>query len=171
MFDTSYNPEGKFEQMERTIKYFSSILIWRQAEAGASVHMAGLVGNIPYFTIATKHSCRLLEHVFEANRYRVYLSHPISEARRCAAAGDQKLFNAWSTEVGNLADHLSSRGLAVWEPTTVDELRIRRIEVKLAAIPGQATMKMQVVLPRFLPRWPFARSDEILWTRLCLKTA
>jgi len=24
---------------------------------------------------------------------------------------------------------------------------------------------MQVVLPRFLPRWPFARSDEILWTK------
>jgi len=163
VFDKSSYPEGQFEQMERSVKNLSSILIWRQAEAGSSVHIAGLIGSIPHFTIATKHSCRLLEHVSKSNPYCVYISHPITEARQRAASGNQKLFDAWSKEVGNLADHLS-KDLAVWEPTTIDELRIHTKKVKLSSGSGQTTKEVEFAFPRFLPRWPFQRSDEILWT-------
>jgi len=160
VLDRSANPEGPFEQIESSVKNLSTVLIWRQAEGGSSVHMAGLLGSIPHFTIATKHSCRLLEHVFDANPYRVYLSHPISEARRLVASGNQGLFDEWSREIGNLADHLSKE-LPVWEPTTIDELRIRSTKVKLVS--GSEQPDTEIALPRFLPRWPFRRTDKFLW--------
>jgi hypothetical protein len=125
--------------------------------------LAGLLGGIPHFTLATKHRCRLLEQILQGNPRRIYLSHPISEARRRASMGDHELFEAWCAEVRSLADHLSTE-MAVWEPTTIDELRFRVTEVKLSGEEQHPPNKMDVALPRLLQRWAFRGVDEILWS-------
>lgn len=163
IFDHTDFPEDKFEQMQRCVRDLITTLIWRQAEAGASAHLASLIGNVPLFTLATKHRCRLLQRIFEMDVYPVYLSHPISEARRQAAAGDTKLFEEWAAEVGALADHLSSE-LGVWEPTTIDELRLQFVQV-IAPVDIDGTLEeTKVHLPRLLQRWPFGAIDDVLWS-------
>jgi hypothetical protein len=164
VFNQCLYPENKFDQIQRTIQHLVATLVWRQAEAGASAHMAGLLGGIPRFTVATKHRCRLLEQILEGDPHRVYLSHPITEARSKAALGDLELFQTWCREVESLADHLSTE-LAVCEPTKIDELRLRQIEIEVSAPPpGQLRPeKIQLAIPRLLPRWPFVGADKILW--------
>ena len=61
IFDHTDLPEEEFEQMQRYIRDLVTTLFWRQVEAGASAHLATLLGNIPLFTLATKHRCRLLQ--------------------------------------------------------------------------------------------------------------
>ncbi len=161
-FDQFSYPQDKFDQIQRTIQQLIGTLGWRQAEAGAGLNLAGLLGDIPHFTLATKHRCRLLEQIFEENPHRIYLSHPISEARRRAAMGDRTFFEAWCSEVRSLADHLS-RELAVWEPTTIDELRFCTTDVNLTCEEQDPPNKMDIDLPRLLQRWPFQGVDEILW--------
>ena len=164
IFDHTDFPEDKFEQMQRCIRDLMNILIWRQAEAGASAHLAGLLGNVPLFTVATKHRCRLLQRIFEMDVNPVYLSHPISEARKQATAGDKELFEKWAGEVGNLADHLSSQ-LGVWEPTMIDELRFQVVEVIAPADEDGTVNEITLHAPRLLLRWPFHRVDEFLWSQ------
>jgi len=164
IFDHTDFPEDKFEQMQRSVRDLITTLIWRQAEAGASAHLASLIGNVPLFTLATKHRCRLLQRIFEMdNIYPVYLSHPISEARRQAAAGDKELFGKWAAEVSALADHLSGE-LGVWEPTTIDELRLQFAQI-MAPVDKDGTLEeTKVHLPRLLQRWPFGAIDDVLWS-------
>ena len=164
IFDHTDFPEDKFEQMQRCIRDLVTTLIWRQAEAGTSTHLAGLFGNIPLYTVATKHRCRLLQRIFETDVRPVYLSHPISEARRQAAAGDTQLFKKWAAEVSTLADHLS-RKLGVWEPTTIDELRLHFVEVMTRADENGTLEETKVLLPRLLQRWPFGAVDDVLWSK------
>lgn len=156
-------PEDNFEQLQRCIRDLMSTLIWRQAEAGASIHLASLLNNIPLFTLATKHRCRLLQKLFETNVHPVYLSHPISEARKKAVAGDKKLFEDWAAEVGNLADHLSTK-LDVWEPTTIDELRLKLVQIVAPTEKGKLE-ETKMYIPRLLQRWPLGNADEILWSQ------
>jgi hypothetical protein len=162
VFDACSYPQIDFEQIQRSIEHLVATLVWRQAEAGATAHMAALLGNIPHFTVATKHRCRLLERILEGNAQRVYLSHPITEARSRAALGDLEFFTDWCKQVESLADLLSTE-LAVWEPTKIDELRFRQIEVTAPSQSQQRSEKIQLALPRLLPRWPFISAHNILW--------
>ncbi len=178
IFDESTYPGGEFEQVKRSIQYLISTLVWRQAEAGASAHLAGLLGEVPVLTVATKHRCRLLQQIFEREILPVYISHPISEARRAESKGNEKLFEDWSNLVNALADHLSV-GLAVWEPSTIDEWRIPSVGVrttlnivekgaddqkKISNNEGDKPKKIKVYLPRLLAHWPFGHVDEVLWS-------
>jgi hypothetical protein len=162
VFNECSYPENKFDQIQRTIQQLVAALVWRQAEAGATAHMAGLLGGVPHFTVATKHRCRLLEQIVKGSPHRIYLSHPITEARSKAALGDLETFRACCRDVESLADHLATE-LPVWEPTKVDELRLRFIEVERIPQGQERPEKTQVALPRLLPRWLFAGPDKILW--------
>jgi len=178
IFDEYTSPGGEFKQVKKSIQDLISTLIWRQAEAGASAHLAGLIGSVPVLTVATKHRCGLLHKIFEGNILPVYVSHPISEARRVRSEGNNKLFDDWSNWVSSLADHLSGE-LAVWEPTTIDEWMIPSVEVKAPPSKvGQGadvrekssnngddkSKKIKVYLPRLLERWPLGRVNEVLWS-------
>ncbi|HUT29192.1 MAG TPA: hypothetical protein VMX13_05305 [Sedimentisphaerales bacterium] len=179
IFDEYTSPGDEFKQVKKSIQDLISTLIWRQAEAGASAHLAGLLGSVPVLTVATKHRCGLLQKIFEGNILPVYLSHPISEPRRVRSEGNNKLFDDWSNWVSSLADHLSGE-LAVWEPTTIDEWMIPSVEVKAPpstagqrADVGQEnsingndkSKKIKVYIPRLLERWPLGRVDEVLWSK------
>ncbi|OHB77897.1 MAG: hypothetical protein A2Z25_07995 [Planctomycetes bacterium RBG_16_55_9] len=162
VFNECSYPESKFDQVQRTIQQLVAALVWRQAEAGTSSHIAGLLGGVPHFTIATKHRCRLLEQVLEGNPHRVYLSHPITEARSRAAIGDLDTFYTFCREVESLADHLATE-LPVWEPTKIDELRLRFTEVEELIQGQERSEKTRLALPRLLPRWLVGCLDKVLW--------
>jgi len=178
IFDKYTRRGNELRQIKKCIEELVGTLVWRQAEAGASAHLAGLLGGVPVLTIATKHRCGLLQKIFEGDISAVYLSHPISEARRAASQGNKKLFEDWSNLVNSLAGHLSVE-LAVWEPAKIDEWRIPCIDVKVhgcvleehvgnrkgqTVIENNNSRRIELYLPRLLERWPFGRVDEVLWS-------
>ncbi len=178
IFDKYTGRGNELRQLKQSIQELVSTLVWRQAEAGASAHLAGLVGSVPVLTVATKHRCGLLQKIFEGNILPVYVSHPISEARRVRSEGNNKLFDDWSNWVSSLADHLSHE-LAVWEPTTIDEWMIPSINIevpvdvlgeqvggrkKQGIIGNNNSKRIEVYIPRLLERWPFGRVEEVLWS-------
>ncbi len=179
IYDEYTYPGGEFKQVKKSIQYLVSTLVWRQAEAGASAHLAALLGNVPVLTLATKHRCGLLQKIFDGSISGVYLSHPISEARRLRSEGNTELFDDWSNRVSSLADHLSHE-LAVWEPTTIDEWMIPSINIevpvdvlgeqvggreKQGIISDNNSKRIELYLPRLLARWPFGRVEEVLWSK------
>ncbi len=179
IYDEYTYPGGEFKQVKKSIQYLVSTLVWRKAEAGASAHLAALLGNVPVLTLATKHRCGLLQKIFDGSISRVYLSHPISEARRLRSEGNTEPFDDWSNRVSSLADHLSQE-LAVWEPTTIDEWIIPSINIEVPVdvlgeqvgdrkkhgiISDNNSKRIELYLPRLLERWPFGRVEEVLWSK------
>lgn len=168
VFDSQSYPVDAFDQMEISIRQLQDILVWRQAEAGASSHLASVL-DVPCWTVATKHPRRILARIFDNNARVAYLSHSISEPRRQAARGADHFFSNLSQDLRNLSDQLSPE-LAVWEPTTIDELRIMSVEFGLPppnVAPDEfgksAAKKEKILLPRLSRRWPFRAANEILW--------
>ncbi len=150
---------NSYRQIQNGIRNLRNVLIWRQAEAGSSAHLASLMG-VPLWTVATKHPLGVLRKILKGNPHAAYVSHPISEPRRQAARGNRKCFEECSSEVSRLADLLSV-GLTPWEPTTIDELRI--MTVKFRNWKDSESKLEDMYVPRLSQRWPHRPEREILW--------
>jgi len=141
-----------WEYQSQTAEYLRLILEWREREIMLSQLYARSAGLARAYVVAAKHSLELLYNLIYAEELpRVYLSHPITEPRRLLASNaldHRNTASAFIDSVNQCAAAIRDQA-AVFEPTTIDEYRIRWQGSKV----------------HLADRWPIhQRHEQLFWT-------
>jgi hypothetical protein len=130
------------------LQCFHKLLTWRCLEAVMAEHLARTLGRVRFSLFGTKQRHGILKAWLEAESpHAVYVSHPISEARR---QFDDGKWPAFVQEVNGLPELLLSKDIVGISPTSIDEFRLAKEE------------GLQTLSGNLLPRWPLAAPTEAL---------
>jgi hypothetical protein len=149
------NDEQRFLNfIELTIFKLVEYIDWRQSEILLTDIFALHLG-VPSFIFSNKHPKQTLWKLIRNLEGSAYLSHPISEVRRSTEKDTDTSFFEYEkfenselySQIARIANHVRQQ-FPLIEPTTIDELRIKKIRIK------PKTKDEKLLLSTFLsPRW------------------
>lgn len=151
-----YHGFGGFVQ---ACKNLSQLVHWRASELAFAETFARCIG-CDHYVLALKHPVDTLGGLlFDHERPRAYLSHPITEPRRSLKAGDRETFDAFCEELELAAARLRAH-VTLFEPTAIDEFRFESLELPTPEEGKRDT----VYLPSLSVRWPIpAPGEDLAW--------
>ena len=157
LFDRTYAVGKGVEASLKHFGHLSQILQWRSVETLLTDHLAeGAFHTIRPSVLAVKHPLTVARQlIYSPGNHSIYLSHPISEPRRMEITHRVVEADGFIGEVNQVADALRQDAI-VFEPTTIDELRILQV-----ADPDDASITQRV--PKLLRRWRLAEAAFLLY--------
>ena len=120
-----------------------TVLDWRSKEVLAADWLAAS-RRLQHFVVAVKHSLETFHDLLYTPKMRLYLSHPITEARELANRGRIEEARRFALTIRDITERLRTK-YVVFEPTSIDELRLRGGETRPSS--------------RLDARWPFEMPD------------
>lgn len=155
---TATEPKLKVENLIlKTIDYLKQYITWRQEEIFQTDLFAHTCGGhnestmecipIPSHVFSVKHPMKTLQKLIENPHFSVYFSHPITDIRADINFPKTEEFS----NIYDISKEVRNE-LTLIEPTTIDEMRIRRIKNE----------DQDILLPELTKRWQLLDEDKNL---------